>query len=79
MLLLTASNKDEDFKKDLLYFMCECFICMCVCAPCPWPGAQGSQKCVSDPFEPELQVVVSCHVEVGTESRFSVRISTFNH
>jgi hypothetical protein len=37
---------------------------VCLCAEC-MPSARGSQKRVSDPLEPELQMAVSCHVGPG--------------
>jgi hypothetical protein len=44
------------------------------------PGIHGSQKGASDPMEPELQIVVGCHLGGGTELGSSVRAtSALNH
>lgn len=46
--------------------VCECFVCMSVCAPCA-RSAGGSQRRTSDQelLEPELQLVVSHHMGAG--------------
>lgn len=41
-----------------------------------YTGIHGNQKKALDPLELKFQVVVSCHVDAGTELKSSVR--TFN-
>ena len=41
---------------------------MFVCAPCACSDP-GGQKMESDPLEPELQMVVSCHVGAGNRTQ----------
>ena len=45
-----------------------------------FPGACGCYKRVSDPPEPEIETVVSCHVGAGNKSGSSGRAnSALNH
>lgn len=42
-------------------YMCEnMYICMYITCI---PGANGGQKSMLDPLEPEVQTVISCHVD----------------
>lgn len=46
-----------------------CMFCLhvCLCSRCV-PGTCRDQKSVSDPLELELRMVVSHHVDVGTQT-----------
>lgn len=49
---------------------------MCVLALVPMHHVCSDQKKAGLPLELELQAVVSCHVGVGSEPRFSARAAS---
>lgn len=53
----------------ILYYECECFTRMCVCALCALPAVLRGQKRASDVLGLALQMVVSHHTSTGKRTQ----------
>lgn len=77
----TLTNHSEEvfysFVCLAFFYMYNVYLHICICITCV-PAAQGGQRKSSDPLEPELWVVMSCHMVLGIELGCPARTSALN-